>query len=84
MMKVRLNMIEVKCNYKNKYKVSRVCEVCKNGEDTTEHMIFDCDKIHPLKGMLDGMDIEQCNKRIPREVRDIMNKRKEMGYELVI
>ena len=77
-------MIEVKCNYKNKYKVNRVCDLCKTEEDTTEHMIFGCEKIHPLKGMLDGRDIEQGNKRIPREVREIMNKRKDMGYELVI
>ena len=84
MLKVRLNMIEVKCNYKNKYRENRVCDICRVGEDTTEHMIFECDKIHPLKGMLDGVDIKKGNKRIPGEVRYIMNKRKEKGYELKI
>ena len=84
MLKVRLNMIEVKCNYKNKYKVNGVCDVCEREDDTTEHMIFGCEKIHPLKGMLDGRDIEECNKRVPREVREIMDKRKQMGHELVI
>ena len=69
MLKVRLNMIEVKCNYKNKYRDNRVCDICGSGEDTTEHMIFECGKIHPLKGMLDGEDIKKGNKRIPGEVR---------------
>ena len=34
------NMIEVKCNYKNKYRENRVCDIiCGVGEDTTEHDI---------------------------------------------
>ena len=54
MMKTRLNMIEVKCNYKNKFKDSTKCELCKKEDDTTEHMIFNCDILHPHKGIING------------------------------
>ena len=39
MIKIRLNMIEVKCNYKTSYAYNKKCELCKEQEDTTEHLI---------------------------------------------
>ena len=39
MIKIRLNMIEVKCNYKTNYANNKKCELCKEQEDTTEHLI---------------------------------------------
>ena len=43
-MKLRLNMIDVKCNYKGKYKNDLICPVCKIENDTTEHL-FECNII---------------------------------------
>jgi hypothetical protein len=43
-MKIRLNMIEVKCNYKGKYKNDITCPICKSKNDTTEHL-FECKKL---------------------------------------
>ena len=38
MMKVRLNMVEIKANFKGKYKDLK-CAACKKEEETTEHVI---------------------------------------------
>ena len=44
-MKVKLNMIEVKGNFKGSFvKQGLECPVCKNNEDTTEH-IFQCKEL---------------------------------------
>ena len=40
-MKVRLNMLDLKMNYKGKYPDNRECPVCKISDDTTEHL-FEC------------------------------------------
>ena len=77
-------MIEVKCNYKNKYKNNLICDLCNKEEDNTEHMLFNCDIVHPHKGILDDKDIENCNKRLPSEVKTVLERRKELGYELKI
>ena len=53
-MKTRLNMLELTCNYKGKNR-SEICALCKDGRDTTEH-IFECREI---KKSLDNIpDIE--------------------------
>ena len=53
-MKTRLNMLELTCNYKGNNK-SEICALCKDGRDTTEH-IFECREI---KKSLDNIpDIE--------------------------
>ena len=39
MLKIRLNMIETKCNYKGSYKNNIKCELCLEENDTTEHLI---------------------------------------------
>ena len=39
MMKIRLNMIETKCNYKGIFKDNLKCEICKLENDTTEHLL---------------------------------------------
>ena len=39
MIKIRLNMIETKCNYKNLFKDNLRCEICKDENDTTEHLL---------------------------------------------
>ena len=43
-LKLRLNMTELKCNYKNHNKDNIKCRLCKTHDDTTEHL-FTCTKI---------------------------------------
>ena len=43
-MKIRLNMIDVKNNYKGKYKNDRICPICKRENDTIKHL-FQCTKV---------------------------------------
>ena len=38
-LKIRLNMIEVKHNYKGKYKEELKCPICRTNGDKTEHII---------------------------------------------
>ena len=45
-MKTRLNMIDLKANFKGKYSDEK-CELCMDEEDNTEHM-FECKKIKAL------------------------------------
>ena len=45
-MKTRLNMLEVKCNYKGSFN-DLSCNLCKCESDTTEHL-FDCPKIKEI------------------------------------
>ena len=37
-MKIRLNMVELKANFKGKYE-DDICPACKETEETTEHVI---------------------------------------------
>ena len=46
-MKARLNMLELRANFRGKYE-DDMCDLCLNEEDTTEHM-FECIK---LKGLM--------------------------------
>ena len=40
-LKLRLNMLELKSNYKGEHKNSLACDLCKTGIDNTEHL-FEC------------------------------------------
>jgi hypothetical protein len=60
-MRIRLNMVEVKCNYKGKYKGNLTCPMCKIENDTTEHL-FDCKKLK---------EVIRCDRKIDSE--DIKN-----------
>ena len=52
-MKAKLNMLELKANFRGKYE-DEVCDICQESEDNTEHL-FDCQK---LKRLIDHpMDI---------------------------
>ena len=47
-MKARLNMLELKANFRGKYE-DVVCDLCLEGEDNTEHL-FECKKLRRLMG----------------------------------
>ena len=74
-MKLRLNMIEVKCNYKGQYKEHR-CQ-CQESEDTTEHL-FNCKQIKskikniPSAESIKESDKESCT-QLAKFVKNAMN-----------
>ena len=45
-MKIRLNMLELNCNYKGTNR-NETCGLCKRGKDTTEHL-FECSEIRKI------------------------------------
>ena len=47
-MEMRLNMVELKCNYRGKYQ-DTICSACKKEEETTEHVIM-CGEYKRLTG----------------------------------
>ena len=60
-MKIRLNMVEAKANYKNKYNSDLTCRFCRIEEETTEHL-FKCDKINRIIGS--KLDTDQLESKI--------------------
>ena len=60
-MKLRLNMIDLRMNYKGKYPENTRCPVCKSSDDTTEHL-FECKEIKKRIGdefgCINGNDIK--------------------------
>ena len=82
MMKLRLNMMEVKCNYKGKYKNNLRCEVCNSSDDTTEH-ILQCKQTGvSITKIIE--DIKQPNYATIRDVNKVMKEREVMGVKTVI
>ena len=58
-MKTRLNMLDLKANYRGKYNEDK-CELCKSEEDNTEHL-FACEKLKCLIGHDKMMSVENIN-----------------------
>ena len=46
-MKARLNMLDLKANYKGKYE-GWECQLCGKGEDSTEHL-FECKGLQKIR-----------------------------------
>ncbi len=92
-MKVRLNMIEVRNNYKNQYE-DRTCTLCKTETDTTEH-IFECKNIGMIQDEIDEVIYSDEGEVGPRSTEylkkvmelkgiDIFKKAKEIFKDNVI
>ena len=81
MIKIRLNMIETKCNYKGQFKQNLLCDMCKKENDTTEH-ILQCKTTQHTR--LNEKDIQNCNPKIIIEINKAINSRIERGYNINI
>ena len=59
-LRTKLNMVKVKCNYKGNYKDYKdlICQGCKLKDDTTEHM-FQCWKNEWMTGVKMTLDMMQ-------------------------
>ena len=75
MLKARLNMLELKSNYKSKYQ-DLTCELCGEGEDKTEHL-FHCKALGKLnRKSFSVEDLENPSRDLARYLIDVIALRK--------
>ena len=79
MLKIRLNMIETKSNYKGTFKTEFICELCKETEDTTEHLL-DC-KITTVGITTNKEDIMLPNYKVIDDIRKVIKRRENWGIK---
>ena len=78
-LKLRLNMTQVKCNYKKHFIENLLCELCKEKLDTTEHL-FECKEIKiPKKLQKIRIDRENPNKTLAKHIQKTLEHRKIKG-----
>ena len=79
-LKLRLNMIETKCNYKEG---NLNCAICKQTEDKTEHL-FDCPEFEmSRRGIkIEDLDIHNPSELLAKYVRRMIEFRKEKGFQI--
>ena len=82
MIKIKLNMIETKCNYKGKFKTDLRCDVCEMKNDTTEH-IFECSK-NEINITTTTENIVKADHKVVKEAKEVMERRKKLGYVVKI
>ena len=82
MIKIRLNMMETKCNYKGKSKQTITCEVCKMADDTTEH-ILQCKETRQYI-TTKVADIKIAKYEIVKQIKEVMKRREELGHQINI
>ena len=74
-------MIEVKCKYKTNYANNKKCELCKEQEDTTEHLV-ECKML--TTDMITVNDIKTANKDIVSTITKNIKQREQLGYKIQI
>ena len=82
MIKIRLNMIETKCNYKGLFKQNVMCDICKITEDTTEHLLQCKETKNEVTTTIE--DIKQANNEVVKQIREVLNRREELGFKINI
>ena len=75
-------MIETKSNYKGMFKADIMCELCKETEDTTEHLL-EC-KITAIDITTKKEDIAIPNYNIIDDIRKVIIEREKQGYKIRI
>ena len=82
LLKLRLNMLETKCNYKGNYKESQKCHFC-NDDDTTEHLLECPEFEYSRQGIKnEDLDIHNPGEILAKYVRQIVKLREEKGFEM--
>ena len=77
-MKLRLNMVNVKMNYKGTNTEDKKCPICKESEDTTEHM-FVCKS----SWRTTNHGLQECNSiEIWKELLDVVNVNMDIRNQL--
>ena len=80
MIKIRLNMIETKCNYKNLF-TNLKCEICKSKDDTTEHLI-ECTRKTVNQSNI--KQLNEHNKEIVKIIAQNISTRESLGYKIKV
>ena len=81
MMKIRLNMIEVKCNYKGIFKDNLKCEICKSDNDTTEHLLK-CTSNKLIQNRTEKLTKPDNN--VAKIIEQNISKRELLGYKVSV
>ena len=76
MMEIRLNMIEIKCNYEGIFKDNLKCEMCKLGNDTTEHLLK-CTSNESIQNNVDKLTKPDNN--VVQIIEQNISKRESLG-----
>ena len=81
--KIRLNMIETKCNFKGNFGGNLKCHICKNSDDTTEHLL-ECPEFEWTREGLKKEDLDILNpcETLAKYVRYIIKLREEKGFKI--
>ena len=80
MIKIRLNMIETKCNYKSMF-TNLKCEICKSEDDTTEHLL-ECTNNNSDQSNKEKL-IEP-NNEIVKIIAQNISTRESLGYRIKV
>ena len=83
MLKVRLNMIETKCNYKGNFKENEMCQICQAERDTTEHLLV-CQKFQTEIQYMssEDMNIENPNEKLAKFIKYMIKSRENLGLSI--
>ena len=79
MIKIRLNMIETKCNYKGIFKDNLKCELCKSEDDTTEHLLK-CTSNNTTQNNTEKLTKPDNN--VVKIIEQNISKRESLGYKV--
>ena len=72
-LKIRLNMVNARANYKGTYGGDTKCRACKTEEETTEHLI-DCEQYKRLVGCSRNMDVMTENIEELKQLTEYVDK----------
>ena len=81
MIKIRLNMIETKCNYKGNFKDNIKCEICKSEDDTTEHLLR-CTNITEIQNITEKISKPDIN--IVKIIKQNISRRELLNYKVSV
>ena len=82
LLKVRLNMIETKCNVKGNYLGNLFCQICNKELDTTEHLLR-CEGLGDNETKnISKVDIKVPNEKLAKYVSNNIKKREDLGFSI--
>ena len=81
--KIRLNMIETKCNFKGNFRGDIKCHICKGSDDTTEHLL-ECPEFEWTREGFKKEDLDILNpcETLAKYVRHNIKLREENGSKI--
>ena len=81
MLKIRLNMVETKCNYKGIFKKDLKCTICKTEDDTTEHLT-ECTNNTSICNITEKLTKPE--NEIVKIIEQNISKRESLGFKVKV